>query len=237
MSRIVLVTFDLDNTLWDVDSVIRNAERVTRAWFDEEVPEVNRCFAAEDFARMRREAVAEDETLAHDVSRLRREVFRRAIAGTGRQEAEASRLAQRAFDVFLHERHRVELYDDSLGALEALAGRVRLGALTNGNADVARIGLGRFFEFAFSAAAVGASKPHPAMFRAALARAGAEPDATVHVGDHPVDDIHGAAALGIHTIWVNRKAIAYPEDAPPTRETRSLADVPRIIEEIGARRA
>ena len=50
----------------------------------------------------------------------------------------------------------------------ALARRHRLGALTNGNADIARLGLDRFFRFAFSAADVGAAKPAPEMFRAAL---------------------------------------------------------------------
>ena len=41
MPHIAVVTFDLDNTLWDVDAVIRNAERVTRQWFDARVPELN----------------------------------------------------------------------------------------------------------------------------------------------------------------------------------------------------
>jgi putative hydrolase of the HAD superfamily len=234
MSRIAVVTFDLDNTLWDVDEVIRNAERVTRQWFDAHAPAVYRTFGPDDFVRMRREAIQDDARLAHDVSNLRREVFRRALAGAGHADAEASRLAQAAFDVFLHERHRVQLFDDTIEMLELLATRFRLGALTNGNADVARIGLDRYFEFAYSAAAVGASKPHPAMFRAALDRAGVAPNAMVHVGDHPVDDIHGAAALGIHTIWINRKDLAYPEDAPPTRAVRSLVEVPDVIEEIAA---
>jgi putative hydrolase of the HAD superfamily len=234
MSRIAVVTFDLDNTLWDVDEVIRNAERVTRQWFDAHAPAVYRTFGPDDFVRLRREAIHDDARLAHDVSKLRREVFRRALAGAGHADAEASRLAQAAFDVFLHERHRVQLFDDTIEMLELLATRFRLGALTNGNADVARIGLDRYFEFAYSAASVGASKPHPAMFRAALDRAGVAPNAMVHVGDHPVDDIHGAAALGIHTIWINRKDLAYPEDAPPTRAVRSLVEVPDVIEEIAA---
>jgi 2-haloalkanoic acid dehalogenase type II len=232
VSRIVVVTFDLDNTLWDVDDVIRNAERVTRAWFDANVPEVNRLHGPDDLMRLRKEAVAANPGLAHDVSRLRREVFRRAIAAAGYSDAEAARLATTAFELFLAERHRVQLYDDTLTVLDELTRSYRLGALTNGNADIGRLGLDRFFDFAFSAAAVGASKPHPAMFEAALNRTGVAPDAMVHVGDHPVDDIAGAAALGIHTIWVNRRGVDYPADAPATRTAADLRDVPRIIAEL-----
>jgi FMN hydrolase / 5-amino-6-(5-phospho-D-ribitylamino)uracil phosphatase len=235
MPALAVVTFDLDNTLWDVDGVIRNAERVTRAWFETNVPQVYRLLGQEDFVRLRQEVLAQDARLAHHVSDLRREVFRRAIATAGYPSQQAARLADEAFEVFLHERHRVELFDDALEVLETLARTYRLGALTNGNADVGRLGLDRIFSFAFSAAAVGASKPHPAMFKAALDHSGVDASQMVHVGDHPVDDIEGASRLGIHTIWVNRKGLSYPEDAPVTREVRGLRDVPRMIGEIALR--
>jgi len=235
MSRLMVVTFDLDNTLWDVERVIRNAERVTREWFDTNVPEVYRLLGQEDFLRLRKEALAQNARLAHHVSDLRREVFRRAIAQAGYAPRESERLASEAFEVFLHERHRVELFDDALDVLESLARTYRLGALTNGNADVGRLGLDRIFSFAFCAADVGASKPDPAMFRAALDHSGVDASQMVHVGDHPIDDIEGASRLGIHTIWVNHNGVVYPDDAPQTREARSLRDLPRIIGEIALR--
>ena len=229
---IAVVTFDLDNTLWDVDGVIRNAERVTREWFDRHVPALNARVGPDDYQRLRAEIAAEDSRIAHDVSRLRREVFRRAIASIGYDAADSQRLAAEAFEVFLSERHRVTLYDGARDLLETLLQRYRLGALTNGNADVARLGLDRYFSFAFSAGAVGASKPHPAIFQAALTHTAVLPAQMAHVGDHPVDDIEGAASLGIHTIWVNPRGIPYPTDAPPTRKAERLADIPRILAEI-----
>src|SRR4029434_10466587 len=115
MRRIEVVTFDLDNTLWDVDQVIRNAERVTRSWFDVHVPELNATFAPEDFAALRPLIVAEQPDIAHNLSRLRQEVFARAIAAVGRPDAEAARLAAEAFQLFLAERHKIDYFD---GALE-----------------------------------------------------------------------------------------------------------------------
>jgi len=43
----------------------------------------------------------------------------------------------------------------------------------------------RLFHHALSAAAVGAMRPDPALFHAALGRAGVEPADALHVGDDP----------------------------------------------------
>jgi FMN hydrolase / 5-amino-6-(5-phospho-D-ribitylamino)uracil phosphatase len=229
--RIAVVTFDLDNTLWDVDAVIRNAERVTKHWFDTHVPELNATLTAEDFTRIRSRVVIENPELAHDLSHIRRAVFEHAIRQVGRGEEESRRLATQAFDLFLAERHKVCFFDDALEILERLSRRHQLGALTNGNANIARLGLDRFFRFAFSAADVGAAKPAPQIFRAALAHANIDEDRMIHVGDNPLDDIQGAADLGIPTIWVNFGGRS-PETPPATRTVHRLKDIPKEIDEI-----
>jgi len=234
MARIQVVTFDLDNTLWDVDSVIRNAERVTRSWFDVHVPELNATLGAADFAALRRQIVAEHPELAHNLSRLREAVFARAIESVGRPATEAERLAASAFALFLNERHKIIYFDGAIELLDALARRHRLGALTNGNANILRLGLDRYFGFAFNAADVGASKPAPAMFRAALEHTGTTPAQMVHIGDNPLDDVHGAAQLGIGTIWVNRSAAADQPLTAPTRIVARLDEIPDVLEQIGA---
>jgi len=233
MSRIAVVTFDLDNTLWDVDAVIRTAERVTRQWFDTHVPELNATLTPADLQAIRQQLVIERPDLAHDLSRIRRAVFEQAILRVGRGAAESKRLADEAFRLFLDERHKVSFFDDALDVLDRLARRHQLGALTNGNADIGRLGLDRFFRFAFSAADVGAAKPAPQMFRAALAHADVAEHRMIHIGDNPLDDIQGAADLGIGTIWVNldQRSAASP---PATRTVHRLRDIPNAIEAIEA---
>ena len=76
MARIDVVTFDLDNTLWDVDAVIRNAERVTRQWFDARIPELYATLEPpKTCSRIRNRIVAERPELAHNLSRIREAVF------------------------------------------------------------------------------------------------------------------------------------------------------------------
>ena len=231
MPRIAVVTFDLDNTLWDIDTVIRNAERVTRQWFDARIPELNATLKPEDYLAIRKRIVIEQPELAHDLSRIRQAVFEQAILSVGRGPEEARLLATEAFQLFLAERHKVSFFEDALDVLERLALRHQLGALTNGNADIARLGLDRFFRFAFSAADVGAAKPAPHMFRAALAHTDVDENQMIHVGDNPVDDIQGAAELGIATIWVNLDG-RNTESPPATRTVHRLRDIPNVIDEI-----
>ena len=75
------------------------------------------------------------------------------------------------------------------------------------------------------------TKPAPQMFRAALARADVREHQMIHVGDNPIDDIRGAADLGIPTIWVNFEA-RNPESPPATRVVNRLKDIPNAIDEI-----
>lgn len=228
-----LVTFDLDNTLWDINHVMREAERVTRAWFDTHVPEVNRQLGPEDLMAIRQRLVADHPALNHDLSALRERVFATAIRRVGYKPADARRLGAEAFRVFLEARHQVEYFEGALDVLTDLAGRYALAALSNGNADIVRLGLDRFFEFAYSAAHVGVGKPAPAMFEAALAHAGADAAEAVHVGDHPVDDIAGAHGVGITTIWVNLKAAEYPEDEQRAHaEVTHLTEIPERLKEL-----
>jgi FMN hydrolase / 5-amino-6-(5-phospho-D-ribitylamino)uracil phosphatase len=232
VARIEVVTFDLDNTLWDVDAVIRNAERTTRAWFDSHVPELHATLKSEDWLAIRKRIVEEQPAQTHNLSYLREETFARAIVAVGRADAEARRLAAEAFQLFLAERHKVSYFDDALDILERLAMRHRLGALTNGNADIVRLGLDRFFRFAFCAADVGAAKPAPQMFNAALAYTRIRAQQMIHIGDNPIDDIQGAHDVGIATIWVQLTNALSGDATPATRVVNRLKDIPDAIAQI-----
>ena len=226
MPRIRVITFDLDNTLWNVHPVIRGAERRIAQWLEQRVPEVAALYGdADAVSRIRAALIEEQPAIVHDVSRLREELLFRCFRRAGWSAAPARRLAQQAFQVFLDARHKVEFFDGALSALERLSRDYTLGSLTNGNADPKRLKLDRYFSFSFSAAAVGAGKPAPAMFNKALSHSGARASEAVHIGDHPVDDIEGASRVGMHTVWANgpqQRAMrqeAAPREAPAVAAT------------------
>ncbi|HSC75243.1 MAG TPA: HAD family hydrolase, partial [Pseudomonadales bacterium] len=57
-------------------------------------------------------------------------------------------------------------------------------------------------------------KPAPHMFLAALERADVAPHEALHIGDHPVDDMQGAQAVGMKTLWVNFSGNPWPLTTP-----------------------
>jgi len=236
MAEIQVITFDLDNTLWDVNSVIKHADAQMRAWLDEHVPSLTLQQDAEAMQQLRTRLIAANPKLAHDVSAIRKAVLQEAIMLSGYPESQARKLALQAFEVFYEARQQVVFFEGALETLAMLAGEYRLGALTNGNASVEKTGLGRYFDFAYSSADVGVSKPAPDMFHAALRHCRVDAQATIHVGDNLVDDIQGAASIGIHTIWTNHLELE-PAGArhQPTETVGHLNELPKAVENIQAR--
>ena len=117
--------------------------------------------------------------------------------------------------------------------LKLLAQRYTLGALTNGNADIYKTDAAQYFDFAFSAEDMGASKPDPAMFQAALKNTGVIAENVIHVGDDPEHDIRGAKDIGMHTVWVNIQQKAWPDGANRADiEIASLRQLPDAIDQI-----
>lgn len=102
----------------------------------------------------------------------------------------------------------------------------QLATISNGNVDVRRLGLERYFSVIVSADEVGLSKPDPAPFLHALERAGTAPANTLHIGDHPVDDIQGAQGVGLHALWFNRLLLDWPDQPRPSGEVKCLSEIP-----------
>lgn len=231
---IKLLTFDLDNTLWDVEAIVTRAEKVMRAWIRAHHPEFVANFDFRQFIALREAVLSERLDIAHNLTELRLEVLRRAFRGAGYAGPEAELAAQGAFEEYFRERNVVEYFDGALEALRELREDYPIYALSNGNADIGRIGLGHIFERHFSAISVGAAKPDPRMYRAAIAAAGVAPGEVLHIGDHPEQDVAAAARVGMRTVWVNFGGAAWPELPPPDGEIRHLAELPALVRRIAA---
>ena len=61
-----------------------------------------------------------------------------------------------------------------------------------------------YFDVLVASAAIGAQKPDAGIFREALRRTGADPAASLHVGDNYVADVLGARASGITGVLLDR---------------------------------
>ncbi len=149
-------------------------------------------------------------------------------AGIPRSEATAAALAE------LHIYHQAnnlwELVPDGVRpALAALRARgLTLVVVSNANgtlcAHIERLDLGSCFDCVIDSCDVGVEKPDPRIFEIALARAGAERERTLHVGDLYHVDVLGARAAGLRAVLLDETNLHANVDCPRVSSLAELVD-------------
>lgn len=215
------ISLDLDDTLWPIAPVIERVERRVDAWLRERCPEVADAWPISAFRTLRDEIAREHPHLAHDFTEQRKLTLRRAFQPFGLGED----WVESAYEVYQQVRNQVDCYPDALATLPLLAARHPLITISNGNADLTRIGLHGHFAFSISAREAGVGKPDAAIFLAACERIGLPPESILHIGDDPVLDIAGARNAGMRTAWLNRDGARGTVACSPDVEIRELGEV------------
>ena len=129
------------------------------------------------------------------------------------------------------------LFRDTVPALQALIGKVKVGVFSN--ADDASLrpllrSTGIRFDSVASSESAQVYKPAPGAFSHILKIMGTEPERTWYVGDHLYDDVEGGNRAGMTTVWINRTGEkATPDDATPSIEITDLRELAKIIASIG----
>jgi len=224
------ITLDLDDTLWEIHPVIRRAEKRLYAWLGENYPRITERFEPADLREVRARVVLEHADRAHDLTFLRHTVLMEVATAAGYREF----LIDEAFAVFDEVRNDVEIFPEARPALLALKDRFKLIAVTNGNADLEKIGISDLFDGHVNAAMAGAAKPERPIFDAAVQAGGAGAEQTLHVGDHPFYDVHGAREAGLRTVWVNRSGDEWPDEfTRPDVEVQHVGELADIFSESG----
>jgi FMN hydrolase / 5-amino-6-(5-phospho-D-ribitylamino)uracil phosphatase len=200
------LTLDLDDTLWPVLPALERADRDLDAYLRRHHPEVARMWPIAAMRELRARVAAERLDLAHDFTTQRHLTMHQAFAACGIAEAPIEAL----WEVYFAARNSVELYPDALPALQRIAARRPVASLTNGNADLERIGIHMHFAHRVCARDTGAAKPDVRIFHAAAAQLGVAPAEILHVGDDPHLDVLGAREAGLRAAWINRERRAWP---------------------------
>jgi putative hydrolase of the HAD superfamily len=101
------------------------------------------------------------------------------------------------------------VYPDTYHSLERWKSKgIELGIISNFDSRlytvIDALVLADFFSSITISTEVGAAKPSPAIFQAALQKHHCNPDEAWHVGDSQTDDYEGAKAIGMRGIWLQR---------------------------------
>jgi FMN hydrolase / 5-amino-6-(5-phospho-D-ribitylamino)uracil phosphatase len=209
------ISLDLDDTLWPIGPAIVAAEQCMWDYFAAETPRVTTDFDHTRLRAVRDAVVAEHPRLLHDLGALRKLSIQRILTLAGYADPHQQHL-NGAYAAFYAGRNRVCFYGDALPALARLHAHFPLISLTNGNADLAAVGIQHLFVDHLHAARLGAAKPAAITYHAAAERLGIAPQQLLHIGDHPEQDVAGAKRAGCRAIWLCRE--------PALLEQSTLAD-------------
>jgi 2-haloacid dehalogenase len=131
-----------------------------------------------------------------------------------------------------------ELNEGAEALLQALHPRYHLAILTNGLKAVQRSRLARstirdYIEALIISEEVGAAKPDPAIFDAAMAQMGGPPKAAVlMIGDSLSSDIRGAQRYGLDTCWYNPASLPRPAGVEPLFEIQTLGQLQTLLKQV-----
>ncbi|MGP8078533.1 MAG: HAD family hydrolase [Thermoplasmata archaeon] len=227
-ARIRAVLFDLGGTLVDERDYSGWVDLARRVYLDLDadtlahfVGEVEREFDAHPPALEREEALVE--------------FWRQVLARSAGKEIER-RVALQYLALLREAERPARLFSDVRRCLDQLrAERRTLGIVSNSTSEASvrrildRVGVLDYFERVVSSGTEGVAKPSAEIFRRAIARLGVRPDEALYVGNLPTTDARGAAAAGLHSVWLNREGMELGEDPP---EIMSLLEVPLVISRL-----
>jgi HAD superfamily hydrolase (TIGR01549 family) len=224
------ISFDLDDTLWPIMPTILNAERKTNSWIKDNYPGAALLMNTKDIFAIRDKLVSKNPNLVNQLSELRRLSFVELglLAGYSREDAET--MAIESFKIFFTARNEVKLYEGVEETLEELKKEYSLGVITNGNADLEKIGIDHYFNFSFSSSDLNASKPDPVMFEAATKHTGLDAHEICHVGDHPINDVKASLDFGMKSIWYNGNKSEWPLSDIQVLEVKYWSDLKEAVQ-------
>ena len=225
-TRITAITFDADETLWAFAAAQRRAFESVLVEMQAMAPAA-RGLTLDALMRVQGEMVAAgDATQSWEHRRL--DAFRETLARLGSPDEE---LARHFTATYLRVRYdSIELFADVVPVLEQLGRTYTLGLISNGNTRASRCGLPGVFDVELYAEDHGgACKPDRRMFDAAAQAADCSFDELLHIGDSLASDVQGALAVGAVAVWLNRDGLANETGIVPTREIRSLVDLPGVL--------
>jgi HAD superfamily hydrolase (TIGR01549 family) len=205
--QIAAISLDLDDTLWPIAPTIERAEACLHAWFETHFPAVATAYPVPTMRALRERIWLENPALQHDFTTTRLMSLRVAMLPFGALEADV----HVAFELFFDARNDVTLFPGALASLQSLAAHWPVVALTNGNADLSRIGLERYFHARIDARSFGAAKPDRGIFHAACAAVATAPKHMLHIGDHAHQDVFGALNAGMQAAWITAPNSEWPQ--------------------------
>uniref|UniRef100_UPI0040470EFB HAD-IA family hydrolase n=1 Tax=Rheinheimera sp. TaxID=1869214 RepID=UPI0040470EFB len=202
LQPIQVLSFDLDDTLYDNKPVIAAAEQAMLQALALHAPQSQGLNS--DYWWQQRLLLAKTTPgIRHDVGRWRLLGIEAGLVALGLTQANAADIAKPAYAAFLQQRTLITIKPEIKQLLEVLSQRYQLIAITNGNACITKMGIAELFQFSLQAGPDGRMKPYADLFLTAANRLQVKPNAILHIGDSHRADVLGALNAGCQAAWLD----------------------------------
>lgn len=224
------ISFDLDDTLYSNAPIMEKTERAMINYFDDLLgKKTQHVFDYRFWFEFKLAAIAENPNLRHDVGELRRRSYFLGLKALGFNDQDAMTHADLALSFFLEQRTDFSLPDTVHQLLAQLAKQWPLYAISNGNADTQKLGIGQYFSGIYHASLDNKQKPDADMFHKVCYQQGIQACELLHVGDCGYSDIYGANAAGCQTVWISCYDVGKQITRLPTCEITDIYQLSTLI--------
>ena len=196
--KLRLISFDLDDTLYDNKPVILGAFATLYQHLVQLYPALAELYSLEGFIR-HSEQFRLDRPDIIDLEQLRHLQIKSILEEIGAQDANT----ETAYQAFYAARQKVQLHPHATSLLEVLVRKYSLISITNGNANPENFGLGSYFQLNLNPANTGMAKPDPSLYKHACNLMQVKPEQMLHIGNEIDNDYWAAKNAGAHAIWLN----------------------------------
>ncbi len=195
-----VISFDLDDTLYDNVPVIYQAEQQCIEFLRNasQIAELGN----EMWFSYKKQIFQQDPIFCENVTEWRIKTIHTVLQKHGKSAVEIEQLCKACIEHFLHWRHKITVPQTSINLLNQLKKRYPLVAITNGNVDPLRIDLTQF-DLILCGGVQGRAKPEADLFQQTAQHFGIKTSEILHVGDNLITDVQGAIQAGCQAVWLN----------------------------------
>lgn len=220
-----VISFDLDDTLYDNQPVMLAAEKA----FLQKLQQESQLWqlGADEWQNWKNKVAQQNPLLSEDVVAWRRVSMQQLLVHYQKSAVQIETICEQVMNEFVEWRHKIQVPPQSIEVLNQLAVHYPLVAITNGNVDPNRIGLTQF-SMLWRGGEQGRAKPHSDLFHQAARHFQISPQHILHVGDHLISDVQGAIQAGCQAVWLNMSA-QKSQDLLPTLEIQDLTQLLELL--------
>ena len=229
---ITTLSFDLDDTLWDPRPALIAADKAQWLALAQRYPDLAERFTRDQIFVCRKQILANAPSIVGDVTALRIEVMYRLLLSLDIAPAEADESARMAFEAFMEKRNDVILFPETIPMLETVSKSYNIVAITNGNADVFKTGIGSYFDLSIRADEAGVAKPDRGIFDLTWEKVGCQSSDVIHIGDSLENDVLGAINAGVTPVWYNPDK---EQNTLGVNEVSALSELSSMIQQLSDR--